>query len=229
MKQVLRKFLLALFSIAVALCAAFLLTEAIRQTGWYKERLYHLLLTGDKQQKLRAASTLAEVGAEAQLLRALKSEDPSTHEMARRAVEHLWFFAAGREAYDQIQAAYRAEEREDFRQALQILDRVLARHPDFAEAWNRRASVFWQTGHFEKSMADCERTLKLNPNHYGALQGKGVCLLKKGELAEACRALREALRIAPHDTTTRQCLDQCQQLLRKLSPEEPPGKRSDLI
>jgi len=218
-KQVVRKVLLLLCTIAVAMCAAFFISEGIRHTGWFKERNLQLLLTGGPREKLQAASTLAEVGAETQLLQALKAEDPITHEMARRAVEHLWFFAAGREAYDAIQAAFRAEEREDFRQALRMLDVLVARHPGFAEAWNRRAAVFWQMGDHEKSLADCERTLRLNPNHYGALQGKGVCLIKKGDVEEACRVLRAALRIAPHDPLTRKALSQCEELLRA-QPED---------
>lgn len=223
-KPFLRKLLLLLCTIVVALMVSFLLTETIRRTGWYKERMLRMLLTGDAHQKLRAASTLAEVGAETQLLRAMREQDKTTHEMARRAVEHLWFFAAGKEAYEEMQAAYRAEEREDFRQALRLLDRLVTQHPEYAEAWNRRASVFWQMGEWEKSLADCERALRLNPNHYGALQGKGVCLIKKGNLTDACRALRASLKIAPHDPLTRKALSQCEELQRARPPEEKHGE-----
>lgn len=222
----LRKLLLLTCVIGTALCASFLITEAIRHTDWYRERILQMLLTGSPHDKLRAASTLADVGAESELLRAMRADDPTTHEMARRAVEHLWFFAAGREAYEEMQAAFRAEEREDFKQALRMLDQLLARHPGYAEAWNRRASVFWQLGEHEKSMSDCERALSLNPNHYGALQGKGVCLIKKGDLIEACRVLRASLKIAPHDPLTRKALSQCEELLRAQPPVQKP---SDLI
>lgn len=228
-KKYLRLSLRAICILAVALCSAFLVTNWVRQTTWYKERLYHLLLTGDKQQKLRAASVLAEVSAEDQLLRALKEDNSTTHEMARRAVEHVWFFAAGREAYDQMQAAYHTEERGEYQQALGILDQLVGKFPHYAEGWNRRASVLWQMGEFKKSLTDCERALKLNPNHYGALQGKGVCLLKLGELPEACRALRAALKISPHDTMTRESLKKCEELLRTYSPPDKSARRTDLI
>jgi tetratricopeptide (TPR) repeat protein len=213
----------------VALCSAFLISQWVRQTTWYKERLYHLLVTGDKQQKLRAASVLAEVSAEDQLLRALKQENATTHEMARRGVEHVWFYAAGRDAYDRMQAAYRAEERGECAQALEVLDQLVARYPHYAEAWNRRASVLWQMGEFRKSMTDCERALRLNPNHYGALQGKGVCLLKMGEVSEACQALRAALKISPHDKTTHDSLRKCEELLRTYPPPDKTARRTDLI
>jgi tetratricopeptide (TPR) repeat protein len=215
--------------LGVGLCSAYLLTNWLRQTSWYKERLYHVLVMGDKHQKLRAASVLAEVGAEDQLLRALKQEDVATHEMARRAVEHVWFNAAGREAYEWMQAAYGIEEKGEYARALEALDRLVGKYPSYAEGWNRRASVFWQMGDFRKSMLDCERALRLNPNHYGALQGKGICLLKLGELSEACDALRSALKISPHDPMTRDSLKKCEELLRSCPSDDKSEKRSDLI
>lgn len=229
MKRFLRLLLRGVCVIGVALCFAFLITHWIRQTTWYRERVYQLLVTGDQHQKLRAASVLADMGAEAQLLRALKDGDAATHEMARRALEHVWFNAAGRAAYDLMQAAYHTEERGDLKEALQILDGLVAKYPHYAEGWNRRGSVLWQMGEFRKSMADCERALRLNPNHYGALQGKGVCLLKLGELPEACRTLRAALKISPHNTSMRESLKRCEELLRTFPPTEKIDKGSDLI
>jgi tetratricopeptide (TPR) repeat protein len=228
-KKILRPTLRVVCILCVALCSAFHIAQGVRQTTWYKERLYHLLLTGDKEQKLRAASVLAEVSAEDQLLRALKQENATTHEMARRAVEHVWFNAAGRQAYDLMQAAYRAEERGEYAPALEVLDQLVARFPHYAEAWNRRASVLWQMGEFRKSLTDCQRALRLNPNHYGALQGKGVCLLKMGEVSEACQALRAALKISPHDKTTRDSLKKCEELLRTYPPPDKSARHTDLI
>ena len=159
----------------------------------------------------------------------MKDENATTHEMARRAVEHVWFNAAGRTAYDLMQSAYVAEERGEFPQALAILDPLVAKYPHFAEAWNRRASVRWQMGDFHKSLADCDRALRINPNHYGALQGKGVCLLKLGELPDACKALRTALTISPHDPLTRDSLKKCEELLRTYQHPDKSGKHTDLI
>jgi tetratricopeptide (TPR) repeat protein len=227
--KVLRLVLRGIVVLGIALCTAYLLTNWIRQSSWYKERLYQLLISGDKYQKLRAASILAEVGAEEQLLRALKAENATTHEMARRAVEQVWFNASGREAYDWMQSAYRTEEHGDYSKALEILDQLVAKYPSYAEAFNRRASVLWQMGEFKKSMADCERALRLNPNHYGALQGKGVCLLKMGDLNEACQALRAALKISPHDSMTQTSLQKCEDLLRSCAPVEKIDRRSDVL
>ena len=229
MNQLLRLILRGVIIVGIAVSSAFLITSYLRQTEWFKEHMYRRLVNGAAEKKLHAASVLADVGAEAQLLRALKAEDPATSEAARRAVEYVWFNAAGREAFERMQAAFYAEEREDYPQALKILDELLAKYPLFAEAWNRRGSVHWQLGQYEKSMADCRRALKLNPHHYGALQGQGVCYLKMGEVQEACRSLRAALKIAPHDTATRQTLRKCEELLRACPPTNQGRRPSELI
>ena len=215
--------------LVVSFTTAFLLMHFGRRTVWYKSRLYHQLLSGDADQRLHAASVLAQVGGEQQLLEALKSDEAEVHEMARRGLEHLWFHASGQEACDTLEAACQAAEAEDFKEALRILDRLTSKYPKYAEAWNRRAAVLWQLGQYRKSLADCERTLSLNPNHYGAWQGLGVCHLQLGDVAGACRSLRAALKIAPHDDATRRSLEKCEELLRTYPSISKPAKPTDLL
>lgn len=217
------------YVLAVAFSAAYLLLHVVERTNWFKNHLYRSLLTGNADQQLRAATTLARVGGERQLLLALKMENEFIHDLARRALEHLWFTSAGDEAYELMQSAYKAAEKEDFKQALGILERLIAKYPKYAEGWNRRAAVYWQMGKYKEAMADCERALALNPNHFGAWQGLGVCQLKLGDLSEACRALRAALNIAPHDPATHQSLQKCEELLRMYPPADKKTKAGDLI
>ena len=217
------------YLLVMAFCAAYLVTHFIQRTGWYKERLYQRLFASGGEERLRTAGGLVRFGGQEQLLRALKSDDAGVRDVARRALEILWFNAAGDEAYQLTQAAFRASEKSDHLGALKILNRLVEKFPKFAEGWNRRASVHWELGEYEKSIADSERALALNPNHYGAWQGIGVCRLKLGDVAEACRCLRAALKIVPHDPVTRESLHRCEELLRT-HPE--PGRKTrpmDLI
>lgn len=210
-------------------CGAFLAMQALRHTGWYKQRLSAQLLSGDHRQQVMAAAALVQLGAEQQLLDALKLNQPEAREVARRALEYLWFNAAGDEAYQLLQAAHQAAEKEDWKQALAILNRLTGTFPKFAEGWNRRAAVHWQMGECAESLADCERTLALNPHHYGAWQGLGICRLQEGDVAEACRCLRAALKIIPHDEATRETLRRCEELRRTYPGRDPRGKTADLI
>jgi len=205
--------------LVVTFSAAFATMHFGRRTTWYKDYLYQQLLQGDARQRLHAASVLAQVGGEPHLLEALKSDNADVSTMARRALEHLWFSAAGDKAYELMDSAYQAAEKEEFKEALKILDQVTDRYPNYAEGWNRRAAVLWQMGRYKESMSDCERALELNPNHYGAWQGIGICHLQLGDVAEACRSLGCALKIAPHDETTRRSLQKCEDLMRSFQPE----------
>jgi len=199
---------------ALFACLAIFLLEQVQRTDWYKNRLYHQLLEGKSEQRWSAAVGLSRLGAQERLLMGLRQEDAEVREAARRALESSWFLAAGDKAYKMTQRAHQATQQEEYVLALEILNELVRDYPDFAEGWNRRASLYWQVGDYEKSMLDCHKALALNPNHYGAWQGIGVCQLRLGNLAGACQSLRAALRIDPHDAATRRSLSRCEALLR---------------
>ena len=197
-------------------CATHFAVNTVLRCNWYKQRLYRKLMTGNANQQLSAASALVYAQGEKQLLAALKSENLQVRDTARRALEYLWFIREGNQAFELIQSAAKAYERESYQEALDILDKLIAKHPRYAEAWNRRACVYWKMERYEESIADCERVLSLNPNHYGAWQGLGVCKLHLGDVEDAVRCLKAALRITPHDESVIAALKKCEDLLRNL-------------
>jgi tetratricopeptide (TPR) repeat protein len=197
-------------------------TTLLHRTAWYKERLVGRLFSTNSQEQVYAAMTLARLKCEPELLRVLHADDPTSRELGRRALEHIWFHQAGKDAYRMLEQAHDAMEKKEFQRALAVLDRMIDRYPTFAEAWNRRGAVYWELGNYQQSAADSERALALNPNHYGAMQGIGICRLQMGDVAEACRYLRAALKVLPHDTATRDSLQKCEELLRIFPP---PAKR----
>ena len=204
MKKALLFLVRSLFVMSLSFSVGFLAIHFGRQTGWYKDHLYRQLLNGDEPQRLRAAGALALVGGEGELLKALQSETSEVHTVAQRGLEHLWFIAAGHKAYRMMEAAQEALAKEDFEEALRILDRVTTNYPNYAEGWNQRGAVLWQMGQYQKSKVACERALSLNPNHYVAWQGLSVCQLHFGDVFASIRSLRAALKIAPHDETARE-------------------------
>jgi tetratricopeptide (TPR) repeat protein len=216
------RFLTPLLRRLYAFLAAFVILYGAfsvgQYSGWNKERLYRQLVSGDRDQKLSAGFDLAWLGGQEQLLRALRSTSATVREVAADSLWNLWFHAAGRKAFRLAKSANLAMERQDYSEALGILNETVARYPDFAEGWNRRAILYWQTGQFEKAIADCRKVVGLNPNHFGAWQGMGLCQLQIGDLEAACRSFRAALRINPHDRGVRRFLEQGEELLRKLSP-----------
>ena len=83
-------------------------------------------------------------------------------------------------------------------QALRAFDAIVAAAPDFAEGWNKRATVHWLVGDHEKSLRDIDRTLSLEPRHFGALSGLALIHEANGRVFEALDALERAGEIHPH-------------------------------
>ena len=81
--------------------------------------------------------------------------------------------------------------------AMPILDDIVARAPDWAEGWNKRATVLYLMGEYDRSLADIDRVLALEPRHFGALAGMGLIRIEKGETREALAAFRRALAVNP--------------------------------
>jgi tetratricopeptide (TPR) repeat protein len=81
--------------------------------------------------------------------------------------------------------------------AMPILDDIVARRPDWAEGWNKRATVLYLMGEYDRSLADIDRVLALEPRHFGALAGIGLIRIEKGETRDALAAFRRALAVNP--------------------------------
>lgn len=194
---------------------------------WNKERLYRKLLLGTEDDKLKAVADLIYLRGQEQLVRALKSRSPEVREIAANSLWDLWFHEAGNKAFQLTQAAQKAAERGAFPKALAILTELTQEYPDFAEGWNRRGTLYWQLGEFEKAIDDARRVVALKPDHFGAWQGMGLCQLRLGDVAGARASFRAALKISPHDRGLREFLWRCDELLRQSPPER--RNRDDLI
>ena len=81
--------------------------------------------------------------------------------------------------------------------AMPILDDIVKRLPDFAEGWNKRATMLYLMGEHDRSLADIERVLALEPRHFGALAGIGLIRMDRGEYRGALAAFRKALALNP--------------------------------
>ena len=90
-----------------------------------------------------------------------------------------------------------AMEKKQYGAALDYLDNIIRLKPDFAEGWNRRATLYFLQQNYARSIADVERTLALEPRHFGALGGLGLMLRELGHDEEALFALKKAFEVNP--------------------------------
>ena len=95
-----------------------------------------------------------------------------------------------------------------FDSALEIFNMVIERRPDFAEGWNTRATLLYLVGDYQASIDDVERTLALEPRHFGALSGLGLIHLALGNAKPALEAFEAALTVHPHLRNPRRYVEQ---------------------
>lgn len=97
--------------------------------------------------------------------------------------------------------------REDYVTALHIASRIVEIDPAQAEGWNLRATVFYVLGDYESSIQDVEKTLALEPRHFGALVGLGMMLVEMNRDQDALKAFERALALNPHLEQARQQIE----------------------
>jgi tetratricopeptide (TPR) repeat protein len=81
--------------------------------------------------------------------------------------------------------------------AMRLLDKLVVDYPDYAEAWNQRATIYYTLGDFDASIADCAKVLAIEPRHFGALSGRALMYLQLGKRALALKDMAAALAVHP--------------------------------
>lgn len=128
----------------------------------------------------------------------LRDESALVRNFAEQGLWLLWT-RSGDAAIDALMAkATEAMQAGNYPSAITVLSDVIQRKPDFAEGWNRRATVYYLAGDLKKSIADCDQVLKRNPGHFGALSGLGQIYLQLEDEERALRWFRRALEVNPN-------------------------------
>jgi tetratricopeptide (TPR) repeat protein len=119
---------------------------------------------------------------------------------AERLANRIWeaWYRSGSASVDLMMLwAQQALQAKKFDVALDFLDQVVTLQPQYAEGWNRRATVHFMMGNFRKSMTDIERTLELEPRHFGALSGMAQIMANTNHNELALQAWQRVLVIYP--------------------------------
>ncbi len=141
-------------------------------------------------------------------------EEPSLQAKRLEAEILRRFHHSGSETADLLLArALEAMNAQEHALSLDLLDEVILLRPDFAEAWNKRATVYFLQRDYGNSLADIRKTLALEPRHFGALAGLGMILENLGRDEEALRALHRALDLNPQLQSVRESVDSLEKKL----------------
>jgi tetratricopeptide (TPR) repeat protein len=104
----------------------------------------------------------------------------------------------------------------DNKSSFNILNRVIEIYPNYAEAWNKRATLNFMIGRYDESLADIDRVLDLEPRHFGALSGRGMIYQAQEKWGAALDAFREALKINPNMASVKNAIHELEKRERAL-------------
>jgi len=132
------------------------------------------------------------------LFGALKAapDDTSAKEIENR-IWAVWTEAHSETANLLMSRAKKAADDKDYDLALRMLSAVIELKPDFTEAWNRRATIYFLKKDYTNSLADISKVLSREPRHFGALSGLGLIMQEIGDDKHALDAYRKALEVYP--------------------------------
>ncbi len=139
----------------------------------------------------------------AALGKALRDNDAIVRTMAESALWAIWFRADSPENNKNLDEIRLLIGNHRLDAAVDSATRLIARAPRFAEAYNQRAIALFIQGRFADSAADCQRVLKLNPYHMGAISGLAQCQIQLDRASEALQTLRRAAKLQPHSQSIR--------------------------
>jgi tetratricopeptide (TPR) repeat protein len=126
-----------------------------------------------------------------------KAKSPAVAEGIAARIGGEWSDSGSASINVMMQWANDAIKANNYPVALDFLDQLLVLQPDYAEGWNRRATLHFMMDNYAKSMADIEKTLQLEPRHYGALAGMGQIFIALDKKELALRSYERALEVYP--------------------------------
>lgn len=148
-----------------------------------------------------------------QLMPLLKNADSEVSRSAEQTIWLLW----GRSGNAEIDRLFRDGivqlGRDEIRQAIDAFTRIVDSLPNFAEAWSKRATARFLAGDLAGAMDDCERTLALVPDHFGALAGYGHIYFRLDDLDMAILYWRRALEVNPNLPSVARSIDAAERIL----------------
>ena len=135
---------------------------------------------------------------EKELLQDLLSENAQLRQTATKALWDLWLSQAGEKSESRILTGNKHMDKGQYELAQQEFENLVMDYPKFAEAHNKLATVLYMQEKYVQSIRECEITLEMNPNHFGAWNGLGLCHFRLAHYQKAIESFNTALTLQPY-------------------------------
>jgi tetratricopeptide (TPR) repeat protein len=161
-------------------------------------------------QRLAVSGVMADVPV---LVRALRDPDPLVRAFSESAAWSVWSRSGDAEVDRLFAIGVEQMGQRALDAAVETFSQVIRRRPDFAEGWNKRATVYYLQGDYTRSLADCDEVMTRNPYHWGALSGYGMIYLQLDQPGRALGFLERALAVNPNLQSVEQTIEALTALL----------------
>ncbi|HWK84020.1 MAG TPA: tetratricopeptide repeat protein [Caldimonas sp.] len=171
--------------------------------------------------RLAAIARLADIGKMAdadRLIGRLDDADPQVRAAAAAAIWQIWS-RSGDPAIDKLYTrGVEQMQAQALTDALATFSAIVLRKPDFAEGWNKRATIYFLLGRNDESLRDCDEVFKRNRKHFGALAGAGQIHLQLGHAELALDFFRRAVAVNPNLKGPAEMIPILEELLHQQRP-----------
>lgn len=161
--------------------------------------------------------TQADIALDRLFLELREARSPGESKDAEVAIVQTWLMSGSDTVDILMTRTIQAMQEERYPVALDLLDSIITLKPDYAEGWNKRATVYFLTDDYQRSLSDIQRVLALEPRHFGALSGLGLIMQNLGDDERALFAFKRALEVHPRLKTAK---DAVADLEEKLSGQD---------
>jgi tetratricopeptide (TPR) repeat protein len=201
---------------AAALLVALVAVTPVGADSVRERALRDLGRADDVSARRAAVQRLADAGVMADLpalARALRDPDPLVRGFVESAMWSVWSRSGDAEVDRLFGLGVAQMAARQLEAAAETFGRVIERRPDFAEGWNKRATVYYLLGDYRRSLADCDEVMARNPYHWGALSGYGMIYMQLDQPARAIEYLERALAVNPNLDQVAQTIEVLKALL----------------
>ena len=136
----------------------------------------------------------------------LISTDLTTIRSTENQIWEIWFNHANDDVEQLIQMGVTRMNYNRYAEAMLIFTQLIENFPDYAEGWNRRATLHYILGNLDESIADIEKVLELEPRHFGAHSGLGLVYLQQKQLSKAKQAFENLVDLHPNSPNAQENL-----------------------
>ncbi len=137
----------------------------------------------------------------------LETADEQRAAEVTRSIWAIWHEVTDEETTKLMQQGIGAMQNRRFSEALEAFNRVVDISPEYAEGWNKRATLYYLIGDYTNSAEDVKQTLLLEPRHFGALSGLGLIYMELGNFDAALEAFQQTLEVNPFASGAQQNID----------------------